>query len=101
MRELQVSAITEAVAQLAKQANCYLPKDVYEAFQKARTNEPSPSGQEILGQLLENADIARNEDMPICQDTGLAIVFVEVGQEVHLTGGALEEAIQSKNQTGA
>ena len=89
MRELQVSAITEAVAQLAKQANCYLPQDVYEAFHKARANEPSPSGQEILGQLLENADIARNEDMPICQDTGLAIVFVDVGQDVHLTGGAL------------
>lgn len=95
MRELQVSTITEAVAQLAKQANCYLPQDVYEAFQKARANEPSPSGQEILGQLLENADIARNEDMPICQDTGLAIVFVEVGQDVHLAGGALEEAIHA------
>ena len=95
MRELQVSAITEAVAQLAKQANCYLPQDVYEAFHKARANEPSPSGQEILGQLLENADIARNEDMPICQDTGLAIVFVDVGQDVHLTGGALDEAIHA------
>ena len=95
MRELQVSTITEAVAQLAKQANCYLPQDVYEAFQKARDNEPSPSGQEILGQLLENADIARNEDMPICQDTGLAIVFVDVGQDVHLAGGALDEAIHA------
>ena len=95
MRELQVSTITEAVAQLAKQANCYLPQDVYEAFQKARANEPSPSGQEILGQLLENADIARNEDMPICQDTGLAIVFVDVGQDVHLAGGALDEAIHA------
>ena len=95
MRELQVSTITEAVAQLAKQANCYLPQDVYEAFHKARANEPSPSGQEILGQLLENADIARNEDMPICQDTGLAIVFVDVGQDVHLTGGALDEAIHA------
>ena len=95
MRELQVSTITEAVAQLAKQANCYLPQDVYEAFQKARAKEPSPSGQEILGQLLENADIARNEDMPICQDTGLAIVFVDVGQDVHLAGGALDEAIHA------
>lgn len=95
MRELQVSTITEAVAQLAKQANCYLPQDVYEAFHKARANEPSPSGQEILGQLLENADIARNEDMPICQDTGLAIVFVDVGQDVHLAGGALDEAIHA------
>ena len=95
MRELQVSTITEAVAQLAKQANCYLPQDVYEAFQKARANEPSPSGQEILGQLLENADIARNEDMPICQDTGLAIVYVDVGQDVHLAGGALDEAIHA------
>ena len=95
MRELQVSTITEAVAQLAKQANCYLPQDVYEAFQKARANEPSPSGQEILGQLLENADIARNEDMPICQDTGLAVIFIDVGQDVHFIGGSLEEAIHA------
>ena len=81
------------MAQLAKEANCYLPKDVYEAFQKARVTEPSPSGQEIIGQLMENADIARNEDMPICQDTGLAIVFIDVGQDVHFTGGSLDEAI--------
>ena len=95
MRELPVSQITAAVAELAKQANCYLPKDVYEAFKKARASEPSPSGQEIIGQLMENADIARNEDMPICQDTGLAIVFIDVGQDVHLTGGALDEAIHA------
>ena len=93
MRELPVAEITAAVAQLAKEANCYLPKDVYEAFQKARVTEPSPSGQEIIGQLMENADIARNEDMPICQDTGLAIVFIDVGQDVHFTGGSLDEAI--------
>ena len=95
MRELPVSQITAAVAELAKQANCYLPKDVYEAFKKARASEPSPSGQEIIGQLMENADIARNEDMPICQDTGLAIVFVDVGQDVHLVGGGLDEAIHA------
>lgn len=95
MREIPVSEITAAVAQLAKEANCYLPKDVYEAFQKARETEPSPSGKEILGQLMENADIARNEDMPICQDTGLAIVFIDVGQDVHFTGGGLEDAIHA------
>jgi fumarate hydratase subunit alpha len=95
MREIPVAEITAAVAQLSKQACCYLPKDVYEAFQKARAVEPSSSGQEIIGQLMENADIARNEDMPICQDTGLAVIFIDVGQDVHFTGGSLEEAIHA------
>ena len=95
MREIPVAEITAAVAQLSKEACCYLPKDVYEAFQKARSAEPSPSGQEIIGQLMENADIARNEDMPICQDTGLAVIFIDVGQDVHFTGGSLEEAIHA------
>ena len=95
MREIPVAEITAAVAQLSKEACCYLPKDVYEAFQKAQAAEPSPSGQEIIGQLMENADIARNEDMPICQDTGLAVIFIDVGQDVHFTGGSLEEAIHA------
>ncbi len=95
MREIPVAEVTAAVAQLSKEACCYLPKDVYEAFQKAQVAEPSPSGQEIIGQLMENADIARNEDMPICQDTGLAVIFIDVGQDVHFTGGSLEEAIHA------
>ena len=95
MREIPVAEITAAVAQLSKEACCYLPEDVYEAFQKARAAEPSPSGQEIIGQLMENADIASNEDMPICQDTGLAVIFIDVGQDVHFTGGSLEEAIHA------
>ena len=95
MREINVSAVTDAVARLAKEANCYLPADVYAAFQKAGKEEPSPSGREILEQLLENADIARNEDMPICQDTGLAIVFVDLGQDVHFSGGSFEEAVHA------
>ncbi len=95
MREIPVAEITAAVAQLSKEACCYLPKDVYEVFQKARAAEPSPSGREIIGQLMENADIARNEDMPICQDTGLAVIFIDVGQDVHFTGGSLEEAIHA------
>ena len=95
MREIPVAEITAAVAQLSKEACCYLPKDVYEAFQKAQVAEPSPSGQEIIGQLMENADIARNEDMPICQDTGLAVIFIDVGQDVHFIGGSLEEAIHA------
>ena len=95
MREIPVAEITAAVARLSKEACCYLPKDVYEAFQKARAAEPSPSGQEIIGQLMENADIARNEDMPICQDTGLAVIFIDVGQDVHFIGGSLEEAIHA------
>lgn len=95
VREISVADLTTAVAELAKQANCYLPHDVYASFQKARIEESSPSGREILGQLLENADIARNEDMPICQDTGLAIIFIDVGQEVHFTGGSMQDAIHA------
>ena len=93
MREISVKEITDAVAELAIKACCNLPKEMDEALLKARKEEPSPLGKEIIGQLLENARIAREESVPICQDTGLAVVFAEVGQDVHITGGAFEDAI--------
>ena len=95
MREISVAEVTAAVTKLAKEANCYLPEDVYTAIREASKDEPSASGREILGQLIENADIARKEDMPICQDTGLAIVFIDVGQDVHFTGGSFEAAVHA------
>ena len=95
MRTIDASQITEAVAKLAIEANYYLSPDVYEALQKGIDTEESPLGKEILEQLVKNACIAKNEDMPICQDTGMAVIFVELGQEVHIVGGGLNEAINA------
>lgn len=95
MRTIDAAQITEAVAKLSIDANYYLTQDVFEALQKGQETEESPLGKEILGQLVENACIARNENMPICQDTGMAVIFVELGQEVHVTGGDLYEAINA------
>lgn len=93
VRELDVKKITEAVKNLCIEANEDLGRDVLECFQKALKNEVSPVGQEILEQLIENAAIAKEEHIPICQDTGLAVIFLEIGQDLHLTGGDLKEAV--------
>lgn len=95
MRTIDAAQITEAVAKLAIDANYYLSPDVFEALQKGVKTEESPLGKEILEQLVENACIAKNEDMPICQDTGMAVIFVELGQDVHVTGGGLNDAINA------
>ena len=93
MREVDVGIITERVKALCMEANFDLGQDVLDAFKRARAEEESPAGIEILGQLEENASIARQERVPICQDTGIAVVFVELGQDVHLVGGDLNRAI--------
>ena len=93
MREIPAEEITAAVAKLAVEACCELPKEMKAALEKVKAGEPSPVGRDILDQLLENADIARREQVPICQDTGLAVVFAEIGQDVHITGGDLEAAV--------
>lgn len=93
MRELDAKQITENVAEMCKEAAYYLPKDVYEGLKCGRASEKSPVGQAVLDQIIENAEIARAEDRPYCQDTGMTIVFVEVGQDLHITGGLLEDAI--------
>lgn len=100
MREIPVSEITEAVAKLCINACCHLPADVSEAFLRAKETETSPSGKEILDQLLQNAQIADEEEVAICQDTGMTVIFLEVGQEVHFTGGLLEEAIHEGVRRG-
>ena len=82
MREIHVQKITEAVRDLAIRANTELGQDVLDAFHRALDTEESPTGKEILQRLIENAEIARNEKTPICQDTGMAVVFVEMGQDV-------------------
>ncbi len=100
MREIQAEAITKTVAELAIKACCKLPSDVYQAFKDAKDNEPSPVGQSILEQLIVNADIAAEGSIPICQDTGLAVVFADVGQDVRIVGGDFETAIHEGIRRG-
>lgn len=93
MREIDAKQITETVAQMCKEAAYYLPDDVYRALKKGRETEKSPVGQNVLDQIIKNAEIAKAEDRPYCQDTGMTIVFLEVGQDLHITGGNLEDAV--------
>ena len=93
MREIDVKVITEKVRDLCIEANTDLGEDVLRAFDQAMAKEESPLGMEILKELKGNAWIAKEEKVPICQDTGFAVVFVELGQEIHLIGGDLKEAI--------
>ena len=95
MRELDVREITAAVAKLCCDACYYLPEDLLARFKECQKVEESPLGQEILGTIIENAELAKAKDVPLCQDTGLAVVFLEIGQEVHFTGGALEAAVHA------
>lgn len=100
MREVPVERITREVARLCQEANFDLPWEVESALAEAAQREESPVGREVLGFLVENARIARKERMPICQDTGFAVVFLEVGQDVHLTGGDVREAVNEGVRQG-
>ena len=93
MREIYTNQITETVARLCIESNYYLGEDVLTALRSFREKEPSPVGREVLDQILENAEIAEKEQMPLCQDCGLTVVFLELGQEAHIVGGDLNEAI--------
>jgi fumarate hydratase subunit alpha len=93
MREIRVDQISEKVAELFIDAAHNLPEDVVAALEHARDSEDSPLGRQILEEILENARTAREEMIPLCQDTGTSVVFVELGQEVHISGGSLTEAI--------
>ena len=93
MREIDLKLITEKVRELCMTSNTDLGEDVLQAFNRAMEKEESPLGIEILKELKENARIAKDEDVPICQDTGFAVVFIELGQDVHLIGGDLKEAV--------
>lgn len=93
MRKIDAKQITEVVKKLCIDANYYLGDDVIEALKKAQEAEVSPTGREIIRQILENSSIAREEKMPLCQDTGFAVVFLELGQEICIAGGDLYQAI--------
>jgi len=93
MREIPAELVATEVARLCQEANYTLGAEMLSALQAAKQQEQSPLGQEILGLLLENAQVAADRRLPLCQDTGLAVVFVEIGQEVQIIGGGLTEAI--------
>ena len=93
MREIQVNEITVKLRELFQSACYNLGEDVIEALDRARKAEESPIGVAILDEIIENAKIAREGVYPLCQDTGLAVVFLDLGQDVHLVGGSLEEAV--------
>jgi fumarate hydratase subunit alpha len=100
MREINVETITKTVEELCIDANYNLPADVKKALEDAVEREESPLGREILQDILRNADIAKRDEVPICQDTGLAVVFLELGQDVKLVGGDLNEAINEGVRRG-
>ena len=100
MREIAAEDITKTVARLCKEANYFLGEDVLSALKKARKEEESPVAINVLDQIIENADIAAKEEMPLCQDCGLAIIFVELGQDAHIKGGDLYEAINEGVRKG-
>ena len=100
VRELDIAAVTAAVKELCITANYDLPVDVYDALKAAAAAEESPVGREVLAQLVENADIAAADRVPICQDTGFAVIFAEVGQDVHLRGGDFETAVHEGVRQG-
>ena len=93
MKEIEASAITQVVAQLCQQANFELDEGVIAALKQARQTEESPLGKQVLSQLVGNAQIAKQEHLPLCQDCGTAVVFLEIGQETHIVGGDLYLAV--------
>ena len=93
MKEINVAKITETIRKLCIDANYYLSDDIISQLSKAREKETWDIAKGVLDKILVNADIAKNEKVPMCQDTGMTCVFMEVGQDVHIVGGSLEEAI--------
>jgi fumarate hydratase subunit alpha len=100
MKTIRVEDVTAAVRQLCLDACTILGDDVIRALEKYRATEESVTGKEILGRIIENARIAENEKIPLCQDTGMAVVFLEIGQEVHFSGGDLVEAVNEGVRQG-
>lgn len=100
VRTIPVDAVTESVRRLCIEANTVLGGDAVAALEAALAAEESPTGRDILRQLLRNAEIARTEGIPLCQDTGMVVVFLDIGQDVHLTGGDLETAVNEGVRRG-
>ncbi|MDO4599536.1 MAG: fumarate hydratase [[Ruminococcus] gnavus] len=100
IRTIDVKEISQNIKEMCIEANHYLSNDMDAAMKQAEQNEQSPLGKQILGQLQENLEIAAQEMIPICQDTGMAVIFLEIGQDVHLEGGLLEDAVNEGVRQG-
>lgn len=100
MREIAAETITEAIRDMCIEANYGLAPDMRKVFEKAVEEEESPLGRQVLGQLKENLKIAGEDKIPICQDTGMAVVFMKIGQDVHITGGRLADAVNEGVRQG-
>ena len=100
MREIHVSAITDAVKKLCMEANLELEPDMLRAFDRALARERSPAGQQVLQILKDNAQMAQTRRIPYCQDTGFVVCFVELGQDVHVAGGGLDDAVNEGVRQG-
>ena len=100
IRTVEVEEITENIREMCIEANHFLAPDMGRALSRAAASEKSPLGRQILGQLEENLEIAAEEMIPICQDTGMVVVFIEAGQDVHLKGGSLEDAVNEGVRRG-
>ncbi len=100
VRSINVEEITKNIKEMCIEANHYLSSDMDAAMKHAEQTEKSPLGKQILGQLQENLEIAAQDMIPICQDTGMAVIFLEIGQDVHLEGGLLEDAVNEGVRQG-
>lgn len=100
IRTVQTEKITETIKEMCIEANHFLSSDMEEALKAAKEEEKSSLGRQILGQLQENLEIAAADMIPICQDTGMAVVFLEIGQDVHFEGGSLEDAVNEGVRRG-
>ena len=100
MRIIQTSVITDHIKEMCIEANHFLAPDMEECLNRAEQTEKAPLGKKILGQLKENLQIAGEDMIPICQDTGMAVIFMEIGQEVHFEGGFLEDAVNEGVRRG-
>jgi len=100
MREIEYNEVVDAVKNIILHCGTDLPQDTYDALKEAMENEKSPVAKEVIRQILENADIAKDEKRPLCQDTGLAVFFVKVGEDVKIKGGLLKDAINEGTAKG-
>jgi fumarate hydratase subunit alpha len=100
VKEINVDVIRDAVKTLCIEANYFLPADVREAIVRAEAEETWPVAKDILEKILENVEISKDENVPMCQDTGMACVFVEIGQDVHITGGSIGDAVNEGVRLG-
>lgn len=100
MKEISTSVIINTISEMCIEANCILNNDIYNSIEKARYTEKSPIAKKILGDLIENADLAKQKCTAICQDTGMTVIFIELGQDVHIVGGSFTKAINEGVRKG-